>query len=141
LGLAWRILLVLTGLFAAGIFLMIAPSLYVLATTKDLAALEPAAAEFLVLHQRIWPAALLAFGGVFVYSILLSNRIAGPLYRINAALRQMLRDETPDRIAFREPDFFHETAELLTQLSRKLADKRDGETSGGSARGPRERTP
>jgi hypothetical protein len=129
-GLAWRFLLVVSVLFAGGILLMFAPSLYVLATTKDLAALEPAAMEFLVLHHRIWPAAFLSFAGIFVYSLLISHRIAGPVYRINAALRQMLRDEPPEKIAFRENDFFQPTADLLMELSRKLAGQRTGRIPG-----------
>jgi len=40
-GLAVRLLLVLTVLFAAGIALAFAPSAYILATTNDLKSLEP----------------------------------------------------------------------------------------------------
>ncbi|MDP2659016.1 MAG: hypothetical protein Q8O78_11455, partial [Candidatus Deferrimicrobium sp.] len=65
LGLAVRLLLVLTILFLAGIALAFLPSIYVLATTNDLKSLEPAAAEFLVLHKRLWPAALLSLAGIF----------------------------------------------------------------------------
>jgi hypothetical protein len=124
-GLAWRLLLVLTALFAGGILLMFAPSLYVMLTTKDLSSLEPAAAEFLVLHKRIWPAALLSFAGVFVYALRFSHRIAGPVYRIDAVLRQMLRDEYPETVTFRENDHFQPTAQLLTELSRKLSRRND----------------
>jgi hypothetical protein len=120
-GLAWRLLIVLVALFAAGILLVFAPSAYVLATRSDLSALEPAAAEFLILHRRIWPAALLSFAGLFVYALLFSHRIAGPVYRINAVLRLLLRNEYPETVRFREHDYFHPTAELLTELSRKLS--------------------
>jgi len=81
LGLAVRLLIVLTIMFVAGIAIAFAPSFYALATTNDLKSLEPAAAEFLVLHKRLWPAAILSFAGVFLYVILFSQRIAGPLYR------------------------------------------------------------
>jgi hypothetical protein len=120
-GLAWRLLIVLVALFAAGILLVFAPSAYVLATRSELSALEPAAAEFLILHKRVWPAALLSFAGLFVYVLLFSHRIAGPVYRINAVLRLLLRDEYPETIRFREGDYFLPTAELLTELSRKLS--------------------
>jgi hypothetical protein len=82
--------------------------------------IEPAAEEFLVLHRRIWPAAILTFAGVFAYCIVFSHRVAGPVYRINAVLRQILREETPGEIRFRKGDYFHSTAELLTELSRKM---------------------
>ena len=119
-GLAWRLLLVLTSLFAAGLLLVFAPSAYVLATRRDLASLEPAATEFLLLHKRIWPAALLSFAGVFVYALLFSHRVAGPLYRVNAVLRQMVRDEPPENVRFRKNDYFQETAKLLEELSRRM---------------------
>jgi len=119
-GLAWRLLLVVSGFFLAGIVLVFAPSAIELVTETDLKSLEPAAEEFLVLHRRIWPAALFSFAGVFLYCLLFSHRVAGPVHRINAALRQMLRGEPPAEVRFRKRDYFHPTAELLTQLSRKL---------------------
>jgi signal transduction histidine kinase len=122
-GLAWRFLLVITALFALGILLVFAPSVYVLATTKDLESLEPAAMEFLLLHKRIWPAAILSFAGLFAYTIFFSNRIAGPIYRINSVLRRMIDGEYPRKVAFRRKDCFGETAELLTALSAKLSGK------------------
>ena len=119
-GLAARLLLVLTALFAAGIALAFAPSIYVLATTDDLKSLEPAASEFLVLHKRLWPAAFLSFAGVFVYAIFFSHRIAGPIYRINAILRALLDDRDPPVTRFRDGDCFQTTAALLGELSEKM---------------------
>jgi len=119
-GLAFRLLLVLSALFAMGIALAFAPSIYVLATTNDLKSLEPAASEFLVLHKRLWPAALLSFAGVFLYVILFTHRIAGPIYRINAVLRALLEDLDPPVTRFRDGDFFQPTAKLLGELSEKM---------------------
>ena len=123
-GLAFRLILVMTALFVTGLVLVFAPSIFVLATTKDIESLEPAASELLVLHKRIWPAALLSFGGLFVYILIFSNRIAGPLYRIDAVLRQFLKDEYPEKITFRDKDCFQPTAELLTELSGKLSGRK-----------------
>jgi len=126
LGLAVRLLLVLTALFAAGIALAFAPSAYVLATTNDLKSLEPAAAEFLVLHQRLWPAAILSFAGIFVYAILFSHRVAGPVYRINAVLRALIDGRDPPAVKFRDDDFFQPTATLLGELAEKMRASRQG---------------
>jgi hypothetical protein len=131
LGLAVRLLLVLTVLLAAGIALAFAPSIYVLATTNDLKSLEPAAAEFLVLHQRLWPAAFLTFAGIFLYVIFFSNRIAGPVYRINAILRALIDDRDPPVVKFRDGDYFQPTAHLLAELSRKLSGRREGQPPAG----------
>ena len=133
LGLAWRMLLVFLLFFASGIFLVFAPSMFGLLTGVDLAELEPAAQEFLILHRRIWPAFLLVLAGVFVYTLIASHRIAGPIYRINAVLRMMLEDEYPKSVTLRKGDHFHETAELLELLSRKLARKRAEGAPDGSA--------
>jgi hypothetical protein len=120
LGLAVRLLLVLTILFALGLLLAFAPSYYVLATTSDLKSLEPAAAEFLVLNKRLLPAALLSLGGIFLYAIFFSNRIAGPLYRINEILRALIEDRDPPVVKFRDDDYFQATAALLKELSEKM---------------------
>jgi hypothetical protein len=120
LGLGVRLLLVLTALFMLGIALAFLPSIYVLATTNDLKSLEPAAAEFLVLHKRLWPAALLSLAGIFFYVIFFSHRIAGPLYRINAILRALIDDRDPPIGKFRDGDYFHPTAALLKELSEKM---------------------
>lgn len=126
LGIAVRLLLVLTGLFAAGIALTFAPSAWRLATTNDLASLEPAAQEFLMLHRRVWPAAALAFAGIFLYAIFFSHRIAGPVYRINAVLRALIEDREPPVVKFRDGDCFRPTADLLEELSEKMRAARKG---------------
>ena len=123
-GIGLRLLLVLTGLFVAGIAVAFLPSAYVLATTSDLQSLEPAAAEFLVLHKRIWPAAFLSLAGIFIYAIFFSHRIAGPLYRINAILRALIEDRDPPVVNFRDDDYFQPTAALLKELSEKLRSSR-----------------
>jgi hypothetical protein len=120
LGLAVRLLLVLTILFAAGLILAFAPSYYVIATANDLKSLEPAAAELLVLHKRLLPAALLSLAGIFLYAIFFSHRIAGPLYRINAILRALIEDRDPPVVKFRDDDYFQPTAALLKELSEKM---------------------
>jgi hypothetical protein len=124
LGLAARLLLVLTILFAVGLLLAFAPSYYVLATKNDLKSLEPAAAEFLVLHKRLLPAALLSLAGIFLYAIFFSHRIAGPLYRINAILRALVEDRDPPAVKFRDDDYFQPTAALLKELSEKIRAQR-----------------
>ena len=125
-GLAVRLFLVLTALFAAGIALAFAPLAYVLATTNDLKSLEPAAVEFLVLHRRLWPAAFLSFAGIFVYAIFFSHRIAGPVYRINAVLRALIDGRDPPAVKFRDGDYFLPTATLLEELSEKMRASRQG---------------
>jgi len=88
--------------------------------TRLVKSLEPAAAEFLVLHKRLLPAALLSLAGIFLYAIFFSHRIAGPLYRINAILRALIDDRDPPVVKFRDDDYFQPTAALLKELVEKL---------------------
>lgn len=120
-GLAWRMMIAYLLFLFIGVALMFAPSMLRLATGSKVEELTPAAREFLVLHNRIWPAVLVTLVGVFAYTLFISHRIAGPIYRINATLQKMREGEYPDKVALRRGDFFHETAELLQDLSRKLA--------------------
>lgn len=137
LGLAWSMLIVFLLFFFAGILLVFAPSMIALLTGESLEALEPAAAEFLVLHRRVWPAVLFVLVGMFAYTLLVSHRIAGPVYRINSVLRKMLDGDFPETITFRKKDYFQETAELLDRLSKKLAvEKPGGKREAEEARGP-----
>jgi signal transduction histidine kinase len=126
--------------FIGGLVIVFAPSMYRLAMGSSLTELEPAAREFLVLHLRVWPAALFIFGGMFVYTLFLSRRIAGPIYRVNSVLRQMIEGEYPEKVSLRYGDYFSETAELLERLSRKAAgeqgkkEHRENESRGPAAK-------
>lgn len=137
LGLAWRAMISFFLFFIAWLAIVFAPSMYILATGRSLAELEPAAREFLVLHYRVWPAAFLVFGGVFIYTLLLSRRIAGPIYRINAVLKGMIEGEYPEKVSLRTGDYFHDTAELLEQLSQKVSGERAKKAGGGATPGGR----
>jgi hypothetical protein len=124
IGLAWRMMIAYLLFLFLGVFLMFAPSFFRLAGGGPADEGISAAREFLILHNRIWPAVLVTLAGVFLYTLFVSHRIAGPIYRINVTLKKMLASEYPDRVTLRDGDFFHETAALLQELSRKLEAER-----------------
>jgi hypothetical protein len=128
-------LLVFLCFFATGIILVFTPSMYQLLTGADLAELEPAAQEFLILHKRMWPAVLFVLVGVFGYTLAFSHRIAGPIYRINSVLQMMLKGEYPTSVTLRKGDHFHQTAELLERLSQQFA-RQHGEGKRGGPQDP-----
>jgi hypothetical protein len=135
LELAWRLMIVYFLFFLGGLVIVFAPSMYRLATGSNLNKIEPAAREFLILHDRVWPAALFIFGGVFLYTLRFSHRIAGPIHKINSVLRKMLEGEYPDKVTLRRGDFFHTTAGLIERLSRKALQGEDkGEDGGNGSR-------
>lgn len=125
LGLAWRMLIAFLAFFLGGLVIVFAPPMYRLATGSTLPEMESAAGEFLVLHHRVWPAVLFIFGGVFIYTLAVSRRIAGPIYRINSVLKQLIEGGRPEKVTLRRGDFFHDTADLLNHLSRKAAGEQD----------------
>jgi hypothetical protein len=129
-GLAWRMLLAFFLFFVAGIMLVFAPSVIGLLAGADLAELKPAAEELLILHHRVWPAVLFVLVGVFLYTLVSSHRIAGPIYRINKAIEMMLRGEYPKSITLRKGDHFQETAKLLERLSQQI-DRQQGKHAPG----------
>ncbi len=133
LGLAWRMLLAFLLFSIAGIVVVFFPSMFVLVTGDRLEVLDPAAREFLVLHRRIWPAAILVFGGMFAYTLVYSHRIAGPIYRINAVLREMLEGRYPASVLLRKGDHLQGTADLLGQLAQKLSAESEERGKGAAA--------
>jgi nitrate reductase NapE component len=135
IGLAWRNLMVFLLFFILGIILVFAPSMFGLLTGESLESLAPAASEFLILHHRIWPAVVIVLVGMFAYTIFISHRIAGPIYRINEVLRKMIGGEFPDSVTFRKNDYFQETAALLDTLSKALV-KEKGAGGGSGTREP-----
>ncbi len=124
-------LLVFLCFFVTGVILVFAPSMYQLLTGADLAKLEPAAQEFLILHRRMWPAVLFVLVGIFGYTLVFSHRIAGPIYRINSVLQMMLKGEYPKSVTLRKGDCFHQTAELLERLSQQLERQQEKGTEDG----------
>ncbi|MBP2676517.1 MAG: exported protein of unknown function, MCP-like, partial [Deltaproteobacteria bacterium] len=131
--LALRLLVSAILFFFLGLVIVFAPSFYLMATTSDPESLETVASEFLVLHKRIWPAVIICFLGMFAYCLFLSHRIAGPIYRINAVLRNLIAGEQTEKVTFRKNDCFLPTAELLEQLAGKMRDtgSKSGKNPGG----------
>lgn len=87
------------------------------------------AQEFLILHKRIWPMILIFIIGIVVYTILLTHRIVGPIYRLNRELRNMIEGKYSENIALRKKDFFKETASLVEELARTLHEKQGRSSS------------
>ena len=55
--------------------------------------------------------------------LLLSNRIAGPLYRIARHLSDLAEGKAPAEIKLREGDYFKELADAANALTRKIESK------------------
>jgi methyl-accepting chemotaxis protein len=74
-----------------------------------------AAQQFLVLTQSIWPALVVLIPAAAVFSIYLTHRLAGPLFRIEQTARELIRGNLALRIRLRKGDELHELAGLLNE--------------------------
>src|SRR3989442_5924477 len=75
-----------------------------------------AANQFLVLAQTVWPALALLILAAAVFSIYLTHRLAGPLFRIEQTARELIRGNLALRIRLRKGDELHERAGLLNEV-------------------------
>lgn len=56
------------------------------------------------------------FSILFISNLLISNRVAGPLFRLERELRGMVRKGKIHKIIFRENDFFQEIPDMFNEL-------------------------
>jgi HAMP domain-containing protein len=75
-----------------------------------------AANQFLVLAQTVWPALAVLIPAAAVFSIYLTHRLAGPLFRIEHTARELIRGNLALRIRLRKGDELHELAGLLNEV-------------------------
>ena len=61
---------------------------------------------------------IIIFGGLW-----LSNRIAGPIYRVETCLKQINSGKKPQKVSFRKSDFFGELVLALNESIDKISDK------------------
>jgi methyl-accepting chemotaxis protein len=74
-----------------------------------------AAQQFLVLTRSIGPALVVLIPAAAVFSIYLTHRLAGPLFRIEQTARELIRGNLALRIRLRKGDELHELAGLLNE--------------------------
>jgi methyl-accepting chemotaxis protein len=84
-----------------------------------------AANEFLFLHARLWPAVLIVLGLLAFHSVIISHRIAGPLYRFRRVVEAVTAGHLSMRVKIRKHDYLTQEAqainEMLEALERRIA--------------------
>jgi len=78
------------------------------------------AAEFLSLHYRFWPVIPLVFVLIGAHSILISHRVAGPLYRFRQVYGAVKGGDLSGIVRLRENDYLQEDAELVSEMIDSL---------------------
>ena len=89
-----------------------------LAAPLPLAERARAANQFLVLAETVtvWPALAVLIPAAAVFSIYLTHRLAGPLFRFEQTARELIRGNLALRIRLRKGDELHELAGLLNEV-------------------------
>jgi len=82
-----------------------------------------AAIRILYLHERFWPALLLALFAIGCHSIFISHKIAGPLYRFNLIFKKIKEGIVPTPIQIRTGDYLYNEMENINQMLERLREK------------------
>lgn len=82
-----------------------------------------AATQFLSLHARVWPAIFIVFVLLIFHSILVSDRIAGPLYRFRGFFKAISDGDLSGEVTIRKQDYLHEDAHAINQMMISLRAK------------------
>ena len=85
-------------------------------TTLSAVEQQEVASQFLTLHKRIWPALLITFGLLSVHSILVSHRIAGPLYQFRRILKALRDGDLTVRATFRSNDYLRKEEAIFNEM-------------------------
>jgi len=81
------------------------------------------AGQFLALHARVWPAMLVVFVLLALHSILVSHKIAGPLYRFRKVFGAVARGDLSVRANLRKGDYLGKESESLNEMIASLRAK------------------
>jgi methyl-accepting chemotaxis protein len=114
--------LVITAAIWAGLFLPLALDL----SNPNLSVAEQGevAGKILYLHSRLGPILLIVFVILGIHSVLVSHRIAGPLYRFKATFNQVAQGDLSKVVSIRKGDLLvneqNKIEEMIGTLSSRL---------------------
>jgi methyl-accepting chemotaxis protein len=79
-----------------------------------------AANQFLSLHSSVWPGILVVFVLLIIHSILVSHRIAGPLYRFRTFFSDIANGQLGKQVRIRKNDYLQEDAQMINEMIGSL---------------------
>lgn len=89
-------------------------------TSRSPAEAQELADAFLFLHARLWPALILVLILLAFHSVLISHRIAGPLYRFQRVFRAVAEGDLSVRATIRRRDYLTQEADLVNEMIAAL---------------------
>lgn len=108
-------------IFAGALFLPLIAQLESAALSWD--DKQAAASQFLSLHTRLWPAIFVVFVLLALHSIVVSHRIAGPLYRLRRVLKAAAEGDLSVRVTIRKNDYLAKEADVVNELISAFTSK------------------
>lgn len=76
--------------------------------------------QILMLHKRVWPGVALVFFLVGFFFVVNSHRTAGPVYRLERTLEELISGNFQARMRLRKGDRFQELEEIVNRLAENL---------------------
>lgn len=110
-------LIAYTMIFVTTLFL---PQILPLAFNSPAEEQVKAAEILLIYHKNVWPAVFLVIPLFGFFSIFLTHKIAGPVYRLKMKLEEMTSWNLDTKLILRNGDDLHDLAECVNQLSDEL---------------------
>lgn len=111
--LTFLLLIIYTFILAIALFL---PPALKLMDEAPLEEQMQAASQFIALSDRLWPAILVSLPVFMVLSVLLTHKLAGPVYRLEKSLKQIADGDLGLNVRFRPGDDLQELGVLLNQI-------------------------
>lgn len=81
---------------------------------------QAAADEMLMLSETVWVAVPILFFGSVIFSLIMTRRVAGPLYRLEESMQHWARGDLRWRMKFRQSDRLDELAESANQAAENI---------------------
>lgn len=76
---------------------------------------QVAAAEMLMLSETVWVAVPVLFFGSAIFSLIITRRVAGPLYRLDESVQRWVEGDLRWRMRFRPSDRLDELAKSVNE--------------------------
>lgn len=110
-------LLLYTLLFVGFLFI---PQLLPFIFSSPLEEQAKAAEILLLYHKNVWPAVFIVIPLFGFFSIFITHKIAGPVYRLKTRLQQMTEWDLDTKVTLRKGDDLQELADYVNILSVEL---------------------
>lgn len=108
-----------------------------LVSPRSLEERQIASQQFIALAETGGPALVVLVVGAVLFSLYVTHRLAGPLYRLEQSVREVAQGNVSLRIRFRGDDELHGLAaaanEALTTMDKALSEIRTRQASGSVA--------